>query len=97
MPCFILVIGEYLGDKHSFLMSLDVLDVVNGMEIAVLCQLDSIIFQNIAGVLESSDLSLSSPHLGIVLPHKFYLMLVRELLFQVFHDFINCSSQGFYV
>ena len=78
-------------------MSLDVLDIVDGVEIAIFCQLDTIIFQNVAGVLESSDLTFGSSHFGIVLFHKFDLMLVGELFFKVFHNFIDSSPESFYM
>jgi hypothetical protein len=94
MPCFILKIIEYLGDQYCLLISLDVLDVIYGIEIAFLCQLDSIIFQNHARILKSADLSFSLLHLGIVLLHKLDLMLVGELFFQIFDNFINCRSEG---
>lgn len=76
-------------------MSLDALDIVDGVEIAIFCQLDTIIFQNVAGVLESSDLTFGSSHFGIVLLYKFDLMLVGELFFKVFHNFIDSSSESF--
>jgi hypothetical protein len=95
MPCFILVIVEYLSDQYCFLVSLNVSDIVNGMEFAILCKLDSIIFQNVARVLESSDLTLGFPHFSIILLYKFDLMLVGKLLFKMLHNFINCRSERF--
>lgn len=95
MPCFILVIVENLSDQHCFLVSLDVLDIVNRMEITIFCELNPIILQNIACVLESSNLTFDSSHFCIVLLHKFDLMLIRELFFQVFHNFIDSTPEGF--
>ena len=75
-------------------MSLDLGKINYRIEITVLSQVNIVFFQNVESILVSVYFSFSFLHLGIVLLHKLYLMLIGKLKLQMLNYFINSDSEG---
>ena len=94
MPAFKLALVENAGYKHPLTLALYLADIAEWIKkllhLFLFLLLDSFtrahnsgLSENSESVLKSINLSLCCLHLGIVLPHKLYFMLIRKLLFHM--------------